>query len=128
MRQGELKKKYDPVTGKYTRKHVYGEGISDKVRSFGSKVSGKKTPKKQVNLTPPPPQKPSKKAGDEIVKMLSKTKSPTPLKKKVTFTTPKKTGKPQMTQQDINNRLLQIMSGGKIAPRGRKTIPREVSL
>ena len=48
MRQGEFKKKYDPVTGKYTRKHVYGEGISDKVRSFGSKVSGKKLLKNKL--------------------------------------------------------------------------------
>ena len=42
----------------------------------------------------------SKKAGDKIVKMLSREKLPT---------TPKK-----MTRQEINNRVLQIMSGGKI--------------
>ena len=41
----------------------------------------------------------SKKAGDKIVKMLSREKLPT---------TPKK-----MTRQEINNRVLQIMSGGK---------------
>ena len=42
----------------------------------------------------------SKKAGDKIVKMLSREKLPT---------TPK-----EMTQQEINNPVLQIMSGGKI--------------
>ena len=42
MRQSEFKKKYDPDTGKYTRQHIYGQGISDRVRSFGSKVFGKK--------------------------------------------------------------------------------------
>ena len=42
----------------------------------------------------------SKKAGDKIVRMLSREKLPT---------TPKK-----MTRQEINNRVLQIMSGGKI--------------
>ena len=47
MRQSEFKKKYDPDTGKYTRQHIYGDGISDKVRSFGTKVFGKKPPKKQ---------------------------------------------------------------------------------
>ena len=106
MRQSEFKKKCDHDTGKYTRQHIYGEGISDKVRSFGTKAFRRKT-KKQVKFAPPPPPPPpppktTKKAGDKIVKMRSKP----PAKK---TTTPKK-----MTQQDINNRVLQIMSGGKI--------------
>ena len=100
MRQSEFKKKYDPDTGKYTRQHIYGEGISDKVRSFGTKVFGEKADKKHVKFSHP--QKPSKKAGDKIVKMLSQP----PAKK---TTTPKK-----KTQQDINNRVLDRMSGGKI--------------
>ena len=54
-----------------------------------------------------------KKAGDKIVQMLSKGGVPppkTPLLKKVTFkTTPKK-----MTQQEINQRVNSILSGGKI--------------
>ena len=54
MRQSEFKKKYDPDTGKYTRKHIYGEGEN-------------------------PPSR--------------------------------KTNKRQMTQQEINNKVLQIMSG-----------------
>ena len=95
-RQSEFKKKYDPDTGKFTRQHIwsgersiFGEGITDKVRS----LFGKKT-KKQVKFAPLPPKPTaSKKAGDKIVKMLSSTKQP---------------------QQDINNRVLQIMSGGKI--------------
>ena len=99
MRQSEFKKKYDPDTGKYTRQHIYGEGISDKVRSFGTKVFGKKADKKQVKFSQP--QKPSKKAGDKIVKVLSQLPA-------------KKTATPKnMTQQDINNRVLQIMPGGK---------------
>ena len=98
MRQSEFKKKYDPDTGKYTRKHIYGEGIMDTVKSF----LGKKPTKKKVTFAPPPP-KPTptatKKAGDKIVKMLS-GKNPTPSRK--------------MTQQEINNRVLHILSGGKI--------------
>ena len=39
MRQSEFKKKYDPDTGKFSRKHIYGEGIMDTVKSF----FGKKT-------------------------------------------------------------------------------------
>ena len=115
MRQSEFKNKYDPDTGKYTRQHIYGEGISDKVRSFGTNLF-KKTAKK------PPPKKPdiSKKAGDKIVKMLNNAKIPS--KKKVTLPSHchqlqrKKCHQLQkkMTQHEINNRVLQIMSGGKI--------------
>ena len=96
MRQSEFKKKYDPDTGKYLRQHIYGEGIMDSVKSF----LGKKATKK-VRFTVPPPPKPNpasvtKNAGDKIVKMLS-GENPSASRK--------------MTQQEINNRMLQIMSG-----------------
>ena len=93
MRQSEFKKKYDPDTGKFSRKHIYGEGIMDTVKSF----LGKKPTRKKVTFAPPP--KPTltatKKAGDKIVKILSGEKPPSR----------------KMTQQEINNRVLQIMSG-----------------
>ena len=93
MRQSEFKKKYDPDTGKFSRKHIYGEGIMDTVKSF----LGKKPTKKKVTFTPPPKPTPTatKKAGDKIVKMLSGKNPPSR----------------KMTQQEINNRVLQIMSG-----------------
>ena len=95
MRQSEFKKKYDPDTGKFSRKHIYGEGIMDSVKSF----LGKK-PTKKVTFAPPPKPSPvSKKAGDKIVKMLFEENKPS-----------RKT-KRQMTQQEINNKVLQIMSG-----------------
>ena len=103
MRQSEFKKKYDPDTGKYTRKHIYGEGIMDSVKSF----LGKKPTKKKVQFAVPPPKptptSTTKKAGDKIVKMLSGENPPS-----------HKTNKRQahkMTQQEINNRVLQILSG-----------------
>ena len=37
--------KYSPETGKYTRQHIYGEGISDAFKSFGSKLFGKTSKK-----------------------------------------------------------------------------------
>ena len=95
MRQSEFKKKYDPDTGKFSRKHIYGEGIMDSVKSFFSKK-----PTKKATFAPPPRPSPSnanKKAGDKIVKMLSGENTPS--------------HKRQMTQQEINNRVLQIMSG-----------------
>ena len=98
-RQSEFKKKYDPDMGKFSRKHIYGEGIMNTVKSF----LGKK-PTKRVKFTVPPP-KPTpaittKKAGDKIVKMLSGENTPS-----------RKTNKRKMTQQEINNKVLQIMSG-----------------
>ena len=99
MRQSDLKKKYNPDTGKFSRKHIYGEGIMDTVKSFL-----RKKPTKKVKFTVPPP-KPTpaittKKAGDKIVKMLSGENTPS-----------RKTNKRKMTQQEINNKVLQIMSG-----------------
>ena len=102
MRQSEFKKKYDPDRGKFSRKHIYGEGIMDTVKSFLSKK-----PTKKVKFTVPPPKptpaSSNKKAGDKIVKMLSGENTPS-----------RKTNKrqtPKMTQQEINNRVLQIMTG-----------------
>ena len=100
MRQSEFKKKCDPDTGKYLRQHIYGEGIMDSVKSF----LGKKPTKKQVKFTVPPPPKPNpasvtKNAGDKIVKMLSGEKNMRQA--------------PKMTRQEINNRVIQMMSGGK---------------
>ena len=93
MRQSEFKKKYNPDTGKFSKKHIYGEGIMDSVKSF----LGKKPTKKKVTFAPPPKPTPTatKKAGDKIVKMLSGKNPPS-----------RKT-----TQQENNNRVLQIMSG-----------------
>ena len=87
------------------------KGCLTKLDLSAQKYLEKKTdsPKKHVKFAPPQPPKTTaspKKAGDKIVKMLSSTKKPT-----------KKT-----TQQEINNSVLQIMTGGKIAPQGRKII------
>ena len=85
--------------GKFSRKHLYGEGIMDSVKSFLGK--------KKVKFVVPPPPKPTpasgatKNAGEKIVKLLSgenKTTQPRLPRKK-------------NTQQEINNRVLQILSG-----------------
>ena len=82
MRQSEFKRKYDPDTGKYTKQHIYREGIMDSVKSFGNKLRRKTTNKKvSFNRPLPPPPKTGKKAGDKIVKMLSREKLPTTPKK-----------------------------------------------
>ena len=98
MRQSEFKKKFDPERGKFSRKHIYGEGIMDSVKSFLGK--------KKVKFAVPPPPKPkpvsgaNKNAGDKIVKLLSGEKPKTQPR------LPRKN-----TQQQINNEVLRILSG-----------------
>ena len=121
MRQSEFKMKLDPELGRYTRQHIYGEGMMDVFKSFGSKLFGKtmkKAAKKGVekaltSAATKTGEHVGKKAGDKIVQMLSKGKvapSRKPPAKKVTFkTTPKK-----ITQKEINQRVNAILSGGKL--------------
>ena len=99
MRQSEFKKKYDLDKGKFLRKHIYGEGLMDSVKSF----LGRKPTRKKVTFAPPPkpiPASSNKKAGDKIVKMLSGKNPPS-----------RKTNNRKITQQEINNNVLKIMSG-----------------
>ena len=117
-RQSEFKMKLDPELGRYTRQHIYGEGMVDVFKSFGSKLFGKtvksalkKGASKAVTAAATKTgEHVGKKAGDKIVQMLSAT-SRNPPTKKVTFKTiPNK----KMTQQEINQRVNSILSGGKL--------------
>ena len=38
MRQSEFKKRYDPELGRFTRQHIYGEGVMDVFKNIGAKV------------------------------------------------------------------------------------------
>ena len=132
MRQSDLKKKYDPELGRFTRQHIYGEGVMDVFKNIGSEVIGqtlKKAAKtaasKAVTISATKTgEHVGKKAGDKIIQMLSKSNKP----KKVTFdetvkpgeeiikilsksSTPMITQKPKpITQDDINQRLNLILS------------------
>ena len=120
IRQSEFKKKYDHDIGKFSRKHIFGggdasrtgSGVMDTVKSFFGKKRNKK-----VSFAVPPPKpttnNTNKNAGDKIVKLLS---GENPSRKKNTRQSPK------MTQQEINNRVLQIMSGGNALRTGGKII------
>ena len=125
MRQSEFKMRFDPELGRYTRQRIYGEGMMDVFKSFGSKLFGKtmkKAAKKGAEkaLTAAATktgEHVGKKAGDKIVQMLSKN-SPA---KKVTFnenvkTIPQKT----MSQKEINQRVNAILGSG--STRKRKII------
>ena len=79
-RQSEFKKRFDPEMGKYTRQHIYGEGIMlnmfkniDKLPRKTVKSYAKKNAEKVLSLAS---AKTGKKAGDKIVSILSKEKKP----------------------------------------------------
>ena len=40
MKQSEFKKIYDPELGRFTRQHIYGEGIMDVFKNISWKVLG----------------------------------------------------------------------------------------
>ena len=122
MRQSEFKMKLDPELGKYTRQHIYGEGMMDVFKSFGSKLFGKtvksavkKGAKKAVTAAATKTgEHVGKKAGDKIVQMLSKgTPSRKPPAKKVTFNKNVET----ITQQEIDQMLNNLLSGGSTRKR-----------
>ena len=77
MKQSEFKKKYDPELGRFTRQHIYGEGVMD----IGSKVFGpllKKAAKTAADkaittAVSKTGEHVGKKAGDKTISML-KTK------------------------------------------------------
>ena len=124
-RQSEFKKRFDPVLGRYTRQHKYGEWVTDVFKSVGSKLFGKtmkKAAKKGVEkavtaAATKTGEHVGKKAGDKIVQMLSKSKN----KPKVTFNENVETiPNEKITRKEINQRVNAILSGG--STRKRKII------
>ena len=122
MRQSEFKMRCDPELGRYTRQHIYGEGMMDVFKSFGSKLFGKtvksavkKGAKKAVTAAATKTgEHVGKKAGDKIVQMLSKSNNSKP---KVTFNENVET---IPSKKEINQTVNAILSGG--STRKRKII------
>ena len=123
MRQCEFKKRYDPKLGKYVKKHVYGEGISDVFKAVGSKIFGRTAKKAAESAAKKVATETSeyagKKAGDKIVELLSKNKTTTPsvliepsLSEQLSLSEPK-----ELTAQEVNDRVNRLLSGGKLRRR-----------
>ena len=118
MRQSEFKMKLDPELGKYTRQHIYGEGMMDVFKSVGKKIFGKtmkkaakKGAKKAVTAAATKTgEHVGKKAGDKIVQMLSKSNN----KPKVTFN---KNVETIPSEKELNQRLINLLSGGSTRKR-----------
>ena len=71
MRQSDFKKKYDPKLGRFTRQHIYGEGVMDVFKNIGSKVIGQTLKKAAKTAATKTGEHVGKKAGDKIIQMLS---------------------------------------------------------
>ena len=118
--------KLDPELGKYTRQHIYGEGVMDVFKSVGKKIFGKtmkkaakKSGEKVLTMAATKTgEHAGKKVGDKIVQMLSKgeVKSTQPPAKKVTFNK----NVEKIRQQEIDQTLNNLLSGG--STRRRKII------
>ena len=115
MKQSEFKKRYDPDLGRFTRQHIYGEGVLDVFKNIGAKVFSqtlKKAAKTAANKAitteaTKTGEHVGKKAGDKIISMLSKSKTP----KKVTFDEP-------ITQaKKSGEEIAKILSNGKPVPK-----------
>ena len=116
--------RFDPELGKFTRQHIYGEGMMDMFKSFGNKIFGKtmkkaakKSGEKLLTMSATETGEYSgKKAGDKIVQMLNKEKDAPSKKssnKKVTFNKNVET----MTQKEIDQTMNNLLSGGSTRKR-----------
>ena len=78
MRQTEYKKRYDPELGRFTRQHIYGEGLMDEFKNIGPKVFAqiaKKAPTKAITTAAAKTgEHVGEKAGDKIIDFLSRKK------------------------------------------------------
>ena len=120
MKQSEFKRRSDIKMGRYAKKHIYGEGISDVFKMIGKKVSGKTAKEAAETATKKALQTAAtktgeyagEKAGDKIVQSLSKKN-----KKTITPSIASPIENPQtreLSDYEINERVTQLLSGGRI--------------
>ena len=113
MKQSEFKKRYDPELGRFTRQHIYGEGVMDVFKNIGSKVfaqtlkkAAKTAATKAITTAATKTgEHVGEKAGDKIIEFLSR-KNKTQKPKKVRFEEPVNS----MSQQDRYQQLGRILS------------------
>ena len=119
MRQCEFKRRYDPDLGRYVKKHIYtgeiyGEGMSDVFKSVGSKILRKANQKSATKKAATKTGEYEVKGGYKIVELLRKNKTKTPSVMMEPSTSP---SEPELTTEEINDRVNQILSGGKLRRR-----------
>ena len=117
-RQSELKRRFDPEIGRYVKKNIHtgeihGEGLTDILKSVGSKLFGKTAKEIAKKAATTAATKAAtktgehlgNKAGDKIVQLLSK--------KQPKQQTIQPVDQP-LTDFEIAQRVNRLISGGKI--------------
>ena len=120
MRQSKFKRRYDVETGRYVKKHLYGKGVvTDVFKTIGRKQFGKTIKEAAKTATKKAVHKAatktgeyaSQKAGDRIIQLLSKKNKNT---KTPVATSPIQKPQKKLTDYEINERVNQLLSGGRI--------------
>ena len=124
MRQSEFKKRYDVKTGRYVKKHIYGEGVvTDVFKTIGRKLFGKTMKEAAKTATKKAVQKAAtktgeyagEKAGDKIIQLLSKKNKKTPVAASPVAALPIENPQSrELSDYEINERVNQLLSGGQM--------------
>ena len=121
MRQSEFKKSYDVKTGRYVKKHIYGEGVvTDVFKTIGRKLFGKTMKEAAKTATKKAVQKAAtktgeytgKKAGDKFIQLLGKKNKNT--KTPVAALPIENPRSRELSDYEINERVNQLSSGGQM--------------
>ena len=120
MKQSEFKKRYDVKTGRYVKKHIYGEGVvTDVFKTIDRKLFGKTMKEAAKTATKKAVQKAAtrtgeyagEKTGNKIFQLLSKKNKST---KTPVATLPIENPQKELTDYEINERVNQLLSGGRM--------------
>ena len=121
MRQSECKESYDVKTGRYVKKHIYGEGVvTDVFKTIGRKLFGKTMKEAAKTATKKAVQKAAtktgeyavEKAGDKFIQLLSKKNKNT--KTPVAALPIENPQSRELSDYEINERVNQLLSGGQM--------------
>ena len=149
MNKNEFKMRYDPESGRYIKKHIYGEGIFSNLASkLFNKTTKELAAKTSKKLAETALIKGSEKvsyfagkwAGDKIVSILQGKNTPVKSKKKVTFSmedsiipieveseiqsipTNSKPNQKSLTDFEIVERMNRLIPGGRLRRKNNNDI------
>ena len=120
MKQSEFKTRYDFKMGRYVKKHIYREGITDVLKTIGRKLFGKTVKEAAKTATKKAVQTAAtktgeyagEKAGDKVIQSLieknKNTKTPvvaSPIENPQTR---------ELSDYEINEIVNQLLSGGRM--------------
>ena len=122
MRQSEFKRRYDVKTGRYVKKHIYGESVTDVFKTIGRKLFGKTMKEAAKTATKETVQKAAtktdeyagEKASDKIIQLLSKKNKKTLVAASPVAALPIENPQKELTDYEINERVNQLLSGGQM--------------